>query len=161
METSNFLLGLAVVGFLIISVLMILIVLVQRPQGGGLSGAFGTSSAGSGQTAFGAKTGDALTIATITIFVLFILTSIGINFVVKPPSAGAQQPEAESASPEGAAVPDQAATPPEADTGANTPAPETAPPAAGEQPAPGQPEGAGENPAPQQGQEPTPEEPQR
>lgn len=76
--------ALAVVIFLVVSVMMILIVLVQRPQGGGLSGAFGASSAGSGQTAFGAKTGDALTIGTITIFVLFLLVAIGLNFALRP-----------------------------------------------------------------------------
>jgi len=53
-------LGITVVGFVVASTLMVLIVLVQRPQGGGLSDAFG-AGAGGGGTAFGAKTGDALT----------------------------------------------------------------------------------------------------
>lgn len=73
--------------FVIVSVLMILIVLIQRPQGGGLSGAFGASSEGAGQTAFGAKTGDALTLATVTIFVLFLLFAIGLNFSLRPTAA--------------------------------------------------------------------------
>ena len=75
--------------FLIVSVLMILIVLIQRPQGGGLSGAFGASS-GSGQTAFGAKTGDALTFATIGIFVAFLLLAILLNFAARPSEAQPQ-----------------------------------------------------------------------
>src|SRR5690606_36556084 len=53
--------NLLVVLFLFVCVVLILTILIQRPAGGGLSGAFG-SGAGSGQTAFGAKTGDALTI---------------------------------------------------------------------------------------------------
>ena len=57
------------VGFLFVSIILILTVLIQRPSGGGLSGAFGAAS-GSGQTAFGAKTGDALTIFTIIMFVV-------------------------------------------------------------------------------------------
>ncbi len=111
-----FLLGLSVVGFLLISVLMILIVLVQRPQGGGLSGAFGASSGGSGQTAFGAKTGDALTIATITIFVLFIVTSVAINFAVRPPERATVETTAASTESTGGGLIDQAATAPVTDT---------------------------------------------
>lgn len=79
----NWVPALLVVAFLFVAVLMILIVLIQKPQGGGLSGAFGASSAGSGQTAFGARTGDALTIATILIFCVFLLVSIGLNFALR------------------------------------------------------------------------------
>ena len=69
------------------SIAMILLVLIQRPQGGGLSGAFGAGggSGGAGQTAFGTKTGDVLTGATITIFVLFLVTAIVLNFATRPP----------------------------------------------------------------------------
>ena len=80
--------ALLVVGFLFISIVMILIVLIQRPQGGGLSGAFGAGGGGSaGQTAFGARTGDALTISTITIFVLYLLVAIFLNYAIAPPTA--------------------------------------------------------------------------
>lgn len=85
---AGWLSGLLTLGFLIVCVVMILIVLIQRPQGGGLGGAFG-SAAGSGQTAFGAKTGDALTIATIGIFVIFLLSAIGLNFAARPSEAPA------------------------------------------------------------------------
>ena len=85
--------NLLTLGFLFICVVLILIVLIQRPQGGGLSGAFG-SGAGSGQTAFGAKTGDALTFATIGIFILFLLAAIGLNFAARPTTAQQDQPQA-------------------------------------------------------------------
>ena len=42
--------GVLVAGFLLMCVLLVLTVLIQRPQGGGLAGAFG-GAAGSGQTA--------------------------------------------------------------------------------------------------------------
>ncbi len=87
--------GFMVVGFLLVSLLMILIVMIQRPQGGGLSEAFGSSS-GSGHTAFGAKTGDALTTATIGIFILFIVAAIVLNFATRP-SAGPIQAQASPA----------------------------------------------------------------
>jgi preprotein translocase subunit SecG len=73
--------------FLFFCVLLILAVLIQRPTGGGLSGAFG-SGAGSGQTAFGAKTGDALTYATITIFTIYILFAVGLNYAARPATGG-------------------------------------------------------------------------
>ena len=52
---SPIVVGILAVLFLFICVLMVLTVLIQKPQGGGLSAAFGASS-GSGQTAFGTKT---------------------------------------------------------------------------------------------------------
>jgi preprotein translocase subunit SecG len=84
---SAFVIGLLVVGFIVISLMMILTVLIQRPTGGGLSGAFGSSSEGAGQTAFGARTGDALTVATVTMFIVFLGFAIGLNFAVTPPTA--------------------------------------------------------------------------
>jgi preprotein translocase subunit SecG len=74
-----------VVGFLFMCVLLILIILIQKPQGGGLSGAFGSGAAqGSGQTVFGARTGDALTIGTISVFVLYLAVAIGLNYAIRP-----------------------------------------------------------------------------
>ena len=87
-EWSQWVVGLMVVLFLFISVCMVLIVLIQRPQGGGLSGAFGGGGAeGAGQTAFGAKTGDVLTTVTIGIFVVFLGIAVALNYVVRPPAA--------------------------------------------------------------------------
>ncbi|MEM7756146.1 MAG: preprotein translocase subunit SecG [Planctomycetota bacterium] len=85
--------SLAVLGFLIVCIVLILTVLIQRPQGGGLSGAFGAGG-GSGQTAFGAKTGDALTFATIGMFIIFLGFAIGLNFAARPANLdGAPQPQ--------------------------------------------------------------------
>lgn len=80
---SGLVIGILTTLFIAVCVIMILTVLIQRPQGGGLSGAFG-SGAGSGQTAFGARTGDALTIATISMFVVFITMAVVLNFIVRP-----------------------------------------------------------------------------
>jgi preprotein translocase subunit SecG len=81
---SPWIASLLVALFLLVCLLLILIVLIQRPQGGGLSGAFGAGGGGSGQTAFGAKTGDALTIATIGIFVLYLGLAVGLQFAARP-----------------------------------------------------------------------------
>ena len=78
--------------------LLILIILIQKPQGGGLSGAFGGGAAqGSGQTVFGARTGDALTIGTISVFVLYLLVAIGLNYAIRPHGPGAVVPVAGAA----------------------------------------------------------------
>ena len=83
--------NLLIAGFIAVSVFMILIVLIQRPQGGGLSGAFGSGggSGGAGQTAFGTKTGDMLTYATIAIFILFLVFAVILNFATRPAKPGA------------------------------------------------------------------------
>ncbi len=73
---GTFFLGLLSVLFVVMGVVLVLIVLVQRSQGGGLSGAFGSAMGGS-QTAFGAKTGDVLTWVTVGAFALFLLAAVG------------------------------------------------------------------------------------
>lgn len=108
-QIPPWLVSLLAVLFLIVCLALILIVLIQRPQGGGLSGAFG-SSGGAGQTAFGTKTGDVLTIVTITIFILFVLTSVGLNFAFRPAArSGGAQPitSTQNAAPPDQAPPDQ------------------------------------------------------
>ena len=86
----NFLVVSLLVGlFFLVSLLMIFVVLIQRPQGGGLSAAFGAGQ-GSGQTAFGAKTGDALTLFTIACFVVYLLLAIGLNYAARPENIDAQ-----------------------------------------------------------------------
>lgn len=136
LELNPILTGGLVILFLFVCILLILTVLIQRPSGGGLSGAFG-SGAGSGQTAFGAKTGDALTIATIIMFVLFLAFAVGLNYAARP------------SAPEGPAVVPVGT--PETGEGSTTTAPPTAPPAQPEQP--------GESPATEPGATPPVGEP--
>jgi preprotein translocase subunit SecG len=90
------LISILIVFFIIVAAAMILIILVQRPQGGGLSGAFGGAGGGS-DTVFGGRTGDALTLATVVCFVLFLGLSIGLNVIeVNPtPTTTDQTPAAE------------------------------------------------------------------
>jgi preprotein translocase subunit SecG len=61
--------------FATVSVLMILLILIQKGRGGGLSSAFGGAG---GNTAFGSKTGDVLTWVTASVFGLFLLLSVGL-----------------------------------------------------------------------------------
>ncbi|MBX3362341.1 MAG: preprotein translocase subunit SecG [Phycisphaeraceae bacterium] len=125
--------GLVVLG-IVASVLMILTILIQRPQGGGLAAAFGGAGAGSGQTAFGAKTGDALTIMTIVVFIFWLLVSMGLVYATKSPRptpgapqnqtpAGATMPEGDGAVPPAAGSMDPARLPEMPATDAPVPVP--------------------------------------
>lgn len=67
--------------FALLAVLLIGVILLQRGKGVGLSGAFGGAG---GHTAFGAKTGDVLTWATIVIAVVMLLFAIILNYVFVP-----------------------------------------------------------------------------
>lgn len=71
--------------FAFAALLLILIVLLQRGRGVGLSGAFGGAG---GNTAFGSKTGDVLTWATIVVAGLFLFLAVTLNYAFRPTSAG-------------------------------------------------------------------------
>jgi preprotein translocase subunit SecG len=66
--------------FLFICGFLILLVLIQKGRGGGLSSAFGGAG---GNTAFGAKTGDVLTWATSVVFAIFIILAMVLNVVAE------------------------------------------------------------------------------
>jgi preprotein translocase subunit SecG len=67
--------------FIVVSAAMVLIILVQRPQGGGLAGAFGGAGASGTETVFGGRVGDALTVMTVIAFVLYLVLAVGLNLM--------------------------------------------------------------------------------
>lgn len=75
----DWLFSILTVVFIVVSIALVLIILVQRPQGGGLAAAFG--GGGGSDTAFGGRTGDALTVATVTVFTLYLAVAIGLNIM--------------------------------------------------------------------------------
>jgi preprotein translocase subunit SecG len=81
--------------FLFVCFIMILLVLIQKGRGGGLSSAFGGAG---GNTAFGAKTGDVLTWATSVVFGLFVLLAVILTLVIgKMPARASIAPQAQQA----------------------------------------------------------------
>ena len=68
--------------FVLTCLFMMLVILIQKPKGGGLSGAFG-GAGGSASAAFGAKTGDLLTTITIGCFVAFLGLAIGLVYAIR------------------------------------------------------------------------------
>ncbi|PQO42207.1 preprotein translocase subunit SecG [Blastopirellula marina] len=148
---------------LLTSVFLILVVLVQRGRGGGLTGALGGAG---GQSAFGAKAGDVFTKITVVVASFWILLCILATMSLQdqgakklsgagtsgttPPAATTpdmtlpsdeSEPASDENEPATSAPAEQPATtsePPAATTeapaeGASSPAPEAATPPAGEE----------------------------
>jgi preprotein translocase subunit SecG len=65
--------------FCVVCVFMILLILIQKGRGGGLSSAFGGAG---GNTAFGSKTGDVLTWVTAVVFVFFLILSMSLIWTI-------------------------------------------------------------------------------
>ncbi|MFT3786164.1 MAG: preprotein translocase subunit SecG [Tepidisphaeraceae bacterium] len=75
--------GLMIV-FIVLCLFLMLVILIQRGRGGGLSAAFGGAG---GNTAFGAKTGDVLTWVTAATFGVFLVLAISLNLLASQMSA--------------------------------------------------------------------------
>ena len=91
--------------FAIASVVLVLIILAQRPSGGGLSGAFGGAGGGGTDTAFGGRTGDVLTYATIGAFIGYLAIAVTLNIIDNKLLAADQNEIAEALNDPAAAVP--------------------------------------------------------
>lgn len=96
--------------FAFMALILMVVVLLQRGRGVGLAGAFGGAG---GQAAFGAKTGDVLTWATIVLAGVFLLYTVLMNYAFRPmPAVIIETPTiAPIASPADAATPAGTATP--------------------------------------------------
>lgn len=68
--------------FVLICIVMMLVILIQKPKGGGLSGAFG-GAGGSASDVFGSKTGDVLTLTTVILFVLFLGLGVSLTYATR------------------------------------------------------------------------------
>ena len=69
--------------FVMVSLLLIGLILLQKNRGSGLSGAFGGVG---GHSAFGTKTGDFLTWVTVGFTALFLLLAVVGNYLFEPGS---------------------------------------------------------------------------
>lgn len=115
-------------GFLLAAtaIFLILLILVQRGRGGGLTGALGGMG---GQSAFGAKAGDVFTRITIVTAVVWVVLCVGAIRLI-----GSKSDKLSDALGGGSPVSDGAGpTKPMDDTGAKPPA-ESAPPGAPAEP---------------------------
>ncbi|MGA2323009.1 MAG: preprotein translocase subunit SecG [Sedimentisphaerales bacterium] len=90
---AGFIMNILAAIFVIGSVVLILVVLVQKGKGGGLSGAF---AGGMASGILGSKTGDVLTWITISVASLFIIVALVLDKWWKPMTSG---PESRTAAP--------------------------------------------------------------
>jgi preprotein translocase subunit SecG len=72
---------------LLVGIFLILLVLIQRGKGGGLSGAFGGAG---GSSAFGSRAGDTFTRITIYVAAIWLLLIMFLIKSVQPPAPSAQ-----------------------------------------------------------------------
>ncbi len=94
---AGFLMKLTVVVWFLCSVVLVLVILVQKGRGGGLSAAFGGMASG----VLGSKTGDFLTWVTVGLVFVFLSLSVVIakfyrprvTQVGAPPSVRQSQPQ--------------------------------------------------------------------
>jgi preprotein translocase subunit SecG len=98
--------------WLITSIFLILVVLIQRGRGGGLAGAFGGAG---GSSAFGTRAGDVMTKITVGVFVVWIVLCLSLIMLMTPelsytggsqagkteqaPGAGTENPFSDGAAP--------------------------------------------------------------
>ncbi len=74
--------------FVFVSVFMMLVILIQKPKGGGLSGAFGGAGSGSDRAFVGGNVGDVLTWITVICFGLFLILAMGLTWVIRAEEFG-------------------------------------------------------------------------
>lgn len=99
------------IAFTLLCGIFILLILIQKGRGGGISSAFGGAG---GNTAFGSKTGDVLTWATSVVFAIFLAMCVGLNYLAADVNAQATNPGGVVGAPplSGApALPDSSSTP--------------------------------------------------
>ncbi|MBI1246416.1 preprotein translocase subunit SecG [bacterium] len=84
------------------SVFLILVVLVQRGRGGGLTGALGGAG---GQSAFGAKAGDVFTKITIVVAIFWILLCILATMTLQDKGDSKVQGEGGTSAPASSTLP--------------------------------------------------------
>jgi preprotein translocase subunit SecG len=103
----SFIMHVIAVIFVICCVTLVLIILIQKGRGGGLSAAFGGGMAGG---ILGSKTGDFLTWVTIVLVSVFLLLAVVLAkfYVPAPASDFDASPQTQQ---EPAASPDQPASP--------------------------------------------------
>ena len=77
---------------LLMGLFLILLVLIQRGKGGGLSGAFGGAG---GSSAFGSRAGDTFTRITIYVAAIWLLLIMFLIKSVQPPIQSNQPPQVE------------------------------------------------------------------
>lgn len=106
--------------------LLILVILLQRGRGVGLSGAFGGAG---GHTAFGAKTGDVLTWITVALALVILGLTVILNFFFRPATVATSTtaPVAPAGAPLQGTPPGQTPAQPAAETGAETESPAATP----------------------------------
>ena len=90
---AGFIMNILAAIFVIGSVVLILVILIQKGKGGGLSGAF---AGGMASGILGSKTGDVLTWITISVASLFIIVALVLDKWWRPTASGPESQNSRS-----------------------------------------------------------------
>jgi len=126
MLAVTFIMNVVAVLFVLCCLTLILIILIQKGRGGGLSAAFGGGMAGG---ILGSKTGDFLTWVTITLVGVFLFLAVVMAKFYKPSPATdydvspqtQQQPVESPEKPAPSEIPEETAGQPDAGADTNSP----------------------------------------
>lgn len=77
--------------FVLVSFVLVLAILIQKPKGGGLAAAFGGGGGGD-QAMFGARVGDVMTWVTVVLFATFLGLAITLVYTTEADEAAIIQP---------------------------------------------------------------------
>ena len=115
---AGFLMSFVAVIFVICAVALVLVVLIQKGRGGGLSGTFGRAGGASG--ILGSKTGDFLTWFTIVLVGVFLMLAVVMAKFYRPSISDFGAPAVRQEQPAGVEQPSVPAATSETDNAADT-----------------------------------------
>ncbi|MEM6258807.1 MAG: preprotein translocase subunit SecG [Planctomycetota bacterium] len=93
-EAPGAMIWLMALGFTFICLFMMVVILIQKPKGGGLSGAFGGGAGGGSAGDFiGGGVGNVLTAVTVVCFLVFLLLAGTMTLAINAGDDPAEEPE--------------------------------------------------------------------
>ncbi|MEM9345603.1 MAG: preprotein translocase subunit SecG [Planctomycetota bacterium] len=93
-EAPGAMIWLMALGFTFICLFMMVVILIQKPKGGGLSGAFGGGAGGGSAGDFiGGGVGNVLTAVTVVCFLVFLLLAGTMTLAINAGDDPAKEPE--------------------------------------------------------------------
>ena len=106
-EAPGAMIWIMALGFTFICLFMMVVILIQKPKGGGLSGAFGGGAGGGSSQAFvGGGIGNVLTAVTVVCFLIFLGLAGGMTLAINSGDEVPEEDDTEQVDADAAGAPD-------------------------------------------------------